>query len=268
MGGEQIFTLRVAVLTALFLCPVLAYADDSWECKNPDVVFCVDFAEMDGVTAYDYSRYGSTGTLLGGPARVSRKPFEFSKGTTTVSNYPPHYINFTRTLGEDVEFPLDARLDFSGKAFMTAITFNVDNGAAAGADRVIWSYANLENATQGWHYRITGQATLIYGHVAVADFQFFSAIIDFKPHSYCSWYDGSGVVAIFVDGRFDRLYTAVGSVVGGTNRMTVARRLTAGQTEFGGGVSYMRLRKNVTSFNAASRLANAYYNMVNGRNNQ
>lgn len=262
MGGKQIF----ALILALFLVPSILHADE-WDCTQPDIKLCLDLAETDGSVAIDRSREGDTGTLNGGPARVLAQPITLNQySTTTFAMFLPHYINFTRTVGEDVTCALDAGLNLSAKPFMLAFTFSMDSNIAV--SRSIWNYATGDVSLGGWDFRIDGADQLNFGVIGLADELFTTRVYDFKPHAISTWVDGAGTIVLYFDGKKDRRITGQPNIASILGQIAIARRVAAGHGEFGGGFGKARLKVNVTSEAQADALALSYYNGTFGRNNQ
>ena len=249
----------------------MVYGDGYWSDIDPDIVFSMNLDEQAGLAAADKARFGFTGTLNGGPARVLRQPTQIvTFGTTTVSMLTPQYINFTRTVGEDITSAADSSglLEFSGKSCMFCATFSLDSFTTG--ERSAWSYTNDINGVCGWHFRISGINNLVFGFIGISDNSFNRNIGDLNPHSYCAWHDGSNILTLFIDGVQTNRFSATGAFTGclGLGLIKVAKRDNAAHAEFGGGVSYLKIRKNVTVESNARELAKAYTNHVNGRLNQ
>lgn len=259
----------IRVFGAFLFCLVLAqfvHADGGWQPNDPDIVFSADLAETDGTLAYDFSTFNGSGTLNGGPARVIKSPlFQVAYGTTTFAAFPFHYVNFTRTTGEDIVFNTDARLNFSGKPFMVAVTFSLDSFTAG--SRSVWNYINTEGVNIGWDWRIDNAGTLNFGFIGIADFAFNQIISDLNPHAYCAWSDGGSLVLLFVDGKLDKRIVTAAVINTGTAHVNIAKRTNGGHAEFGGGVGFCRIKKNVTTEQQAKALASAYYSYVMGYGN-
>lgn len=267
-----------SIFVVLLACSSLYSAN--LDCKDYDMVLCMDLSEGDGLVTRDNSGSQLTGTLAGGPAWVrgdtaGRALWDRSMSSTnTYTLMPPHYIQFTRTLGEEVTTQATPIGDFSGnKPGMLAFVIKRSDILSVGrSNEGIWGWG-INSC--GWkiedHGAGGGGINIQVSFVINLEFKSPAAatnkIGDLNPHSYLAWWDGQGNFMFFVDGKLTRTTSGVGDFItcSGVDRyFSFAKSHSAGGTEWGGGVTYARVWKTIVPRDAAEGFAKAYHFMYLG----
>jgi len=258
----------------------------SLDCNDPDIVFCMDMAEGQGLTVLDRSKTGATGTLNGGPAWVNASAawpnFDNPVTNPILSTYtytlsPPHFLQFTATLGEDVTTGNTSVGDFSGnKPGMIAVIWK-QTTETAGSNAGVFNWG--DGATGGWRFETSGGGgypnAAFFGITGVTTLAFHerapgqgAPIPDRRPHSYGVWFDGSGVYLLFIDGVLTGTFSRDDFVASaGSTQFSFAKSI-GGPTEWAGGVWGARVWNKAVPRNQAESFFKAYHDsfFVQGTN--
>lgn len=268
-----------AVFFFFLLLPLGNLEAISLDCNDPDMVFCMDLADGDGLVAIDRSQTGATGTLNGGPAWMNASaawPVWNSSltGTNTYTLPPPHYIEFTATAGEDLTTGNTSVGDFSGgKPGMIAVIW-YQKVETVGTNASVFSWG--DQVTGGWSFQTSGgggwpnAAFFLRKGVISRPFNETSlgagsgnAIWDRLPHSYEVWWDGTNQ-DLYVDGKY-RTTFAAGDFVASTGGFSFAKS-AVGETEWAGGVWGARVWKKAVTREQAPGFFKAYHDSFLGAN--